>query len=308
MVKIYQWGSRYGGNDWCFVRLPANYAVSNRPHELVVLNHGNGWVMDGTEAKANFSEKTQFGVDGQNGGTYRDESRPDFVRYSSPLIEALLKKGYVVAGAQNDGQHYGFSNAGYGNDETRQNVVDFVDHLQRSFNLTRYCHFVGASNGALASLGAAMLMPPGAVRSITLLYPLVSLSYAWLNSHTDGVDAAYPEISQATMAGFNEATRGNDPLSYMVTRSQLVSWTNESLMLTDSMLAGTLYKSTSFPWPRIYGIYSLDDVVTPAVEHWEKLRKLLLRSFCKNKELQVAGAHGSWQHFDVGSILEWMER
>lgn len=306
MVNVYQWGSRYGGNDWCFVRLPENYDANGRPHELVILNHGNGTDMDGSLENANFSSKTQFGVDTQNSGAYMDTGRADYVQYSSPLIEALLAEGYVVAGAQNDGQHYGEGSAGYGNEETRTNIVDFVAHCQRTYNVTSYCHMIGASNGGLATLNAAMIMPPSSIRSITLLYPLISLYYAWSVSHKAGVQAAYPGATN--FGNYANLTRGHDPMVAQVTRTNLVSWTNETDFRTDSGKPVTIYKSTAVNWPRIYCIHSPGDTVTPSYEHWIQFRKLLLRSHCKYAEKVVSGQHGDWTHFDVESIISWIKK
>lgn len=306
MVSIYRWGSRYGGNDWCFVRLPDGYRTSGQPHELVILNHGNGYIMDGTERTANFSEKTQYGVDEQNNGAYLDESAPGFVMYSSPLIEALLAQGYVVAGAQNDGQHYGEGSAGYGNEETRTNIIDFVSHCRREYNVTDYCHMIGASNGCLATLGAVMNMPTGAVRSITLLYPLISLYYAWKVSHNYGVRTAYPGISN--FGQYAAATRGHDPMVHMVSRANPVSWSNEVDFGSDAGSPSTTYKASGVAWPRIYCIYSPQDTVTPAAAHWLAFRKLLLRGHCKHQEKVVSGQHGDYLHFDAASIIEWIQR
>lgn len=275
----YQWGSRYGGNDWAFVRTPSSYSPTGAPHELVVLNHGNGWTM--SAQTTNFSD------------------RPG----AEELIQALLAEGFVVAGAQNDGGRYA-GNAGYGNEETRQNIADFVDHLQRNFNVTSYCHMIGASNGALATLNAAIIMPAGKIRTITLLYPMINLQYAWSTSHTAGVQQAYPGAT--SFSSFSSVTRGHDPLSFMVYRTGLVSWTNEASANTDPQSASEQYKVTAFPWPRILTIYSNDDTVTPSAEHWFKFRTLLARGRFDYSELQVTGQHGSAPHFDVQAIIRWL--
>lgn len=280
---IYQWGSRYGGNDWAFVRTPSNYSPTGAPHELVVLNHGNGWVMN--SATTNFSD------------------RPG----AEELIQALLAEGYVVAGAQNDGARYP-GNAGFGNPETRQNIADFVDHLQRSFNVTSYCHMIGASNGALATLNAAMIMPQGKVRSITLLYPLTNLQYAWSVSHSAGVQQAYPGITTGNYAAFSSITRGHDPHSFMVYRANLVSSANEASSNVDEMASGELHKVTSYPWPRVMAVYSYGDTVTPPDEHWIKFRGLLLRAKLSYTEVQVTGGHGSAEHFAAQQIMDWISR
>lgn len=279
----YQWGSRYGGNDWAFVRTPDSYSSTGKPSELVVLNHGNGWVM--SSATTNFSD------------------RPG----SEEMIQALLAEGYVVAGAQNDGARTP-GNAGYGNPETRQNIADFVEHLQRTFNVTGYVHMIGASNGALATLNAAMIMPQGKIRSITLLYPLTNLQYAWSVSHNAGVQQAYPGATASNYATFSTVTRGHDPHSFMVYRANLVSSANEASSNIDSVASGEMHKVTAYPWPRVMAIYSYGDTVTPPDEHWIKFRGLLLRAKLSYAELQVTGGHGSAEHFDAAAIIPWLKR
>jgi hypothetical protein len=268
---IYKWGSSFGGNDWCFVRLPANYRWAGPPHRLAVLNHGNGWIMDGTEAKANFSEKTQFGVDKQRNGIYLLSARPDYRKYSNPLIEHLLAMGFVVAGAQNDGQHYGHGSAGYGNLETAKNIASFTNHLKHRLNVEERVHFFAASNGAIGSLNALRFMPIGSVESMTLFYPLINLDYAAKVSHPSQVANAY----------HGKSMNGHDPLN-------------------DDFNA---------PLPPILCFYSSEDTVTPAKIHWlpfsEKLKKLGIES----RGIQVTGQHGSWPHLDqTSAITSWLNQ
>ncbi|MDF2726001.1 MAG: hypothetical protein K0Q59_5679, partial [Paenibacillus sp.] len=98
-VLVYRFGG--AGNDWCFVRLPYTYDPDGPPHPWILCNHGNGWTMNGTERTANWSSRTQYGVDDQHGGAYLREDADGFRLYSNPTIEALLRAGYVVCGAQN---------------------------------------------------------------------------------------------------------------------------------------------------------------------------------------------------------------
>ena len=180
---------RFGGNgnDWSFVRTPTNYNTSSKPFPWVILNHGNGWEMDGSEEKANFSSKTQFGVDTQNNGAYLDATRSDYVEYSSPLIETLLDAGYVVCGCQNYGDGL------YGNNNCRNAIADFFDYMMANYNVSVRCHMIGASNGCLASLNACHLLGAGKVSSIALLYPLCDLFDHYLHypAHRAGILSAY---------------------------------------------------------------------------------------------------------------------
>ena len=43
---------RFGLVDgWCFVRTPENYKPVGKPLSFIVCNHGNGSIVDGSEAK-----------------------------------------------------------------------------------------------------------------------------------------------------------------------------------------------------------------------------------------------------------------
>lgn len=213
-VHIYKWGSSFGGNDWCFVRTPDNYTPHGPKHPLLILNHGNGWYMDGTIATANFSSKTQFGVDTQNGGTYLDTDRPDYVEYSSPLIEAFLAQGYIVCGAQNNGSPNTVE-AGYGNRVTVQNIWFFYQHMIDNYNVESYCNMIAASNGAIATINAARQMGRDKIRSISLLYPLINLHAAWRSGNAgweSQLAAAYGFTSNpSSFSAFLDGTRSSDP-------------------------------------------------------------------------------------------------
>lgn len=346
-VHIYEWGSPYGGNDWCFVRTPDGYDPQGEPHPLLILNHGNGWIMDGTEATANFSSKTQFGVDTQNSGTYLDDTRSDYVEYSSPMIEAFLAAGYVVCGAQNDGQNYGVGQAGYGNRETRQNIKLFFDHIQTNYNVQPWCHMIGASNGCIATLNAAMIMGSERIRSITLLYPLINLHAAWSSTYTSAVETAYsPFSTSGAFSSFLEQTDGHDPMVAFTDFSILaadsteavyananfyrlsqdsgtkdLTWVREN-RLVDSAIASdtgislsslTIYRRSIFPWPRIRCHWSPDDTAVPQEYHWQAFEKLLTRGNHVTFSEEVLGEHGDYRHFEgldgsgVSRIIAWTQ-
>ena len=330
-VHIYQWGSAYSGNDWCFVRTPDNYSIYGKPHPIVILNHGNGWVMDGTPQKANFSDKTQFGVDTQNGGTYLDTNRPDYVQYSNPLIEKFLSEGYVVCGAQNDGANYGGGSAGYGNRETTQNIKSFYEHMKSNYNVEHQVNFVAASNGSIATLNATRIMTKDSVRSITLLYPLINLHYAWANSYTAQVAEAYRFTSNNDFANFRSNTAGFDPMIACCEYGILLNTSDENeyanadyyrvgqsdstkdvqFTRTDTLINSgggnvglgidnvRFYRRCLFDYPRIRCHWSPSDTITPADAHWTAFRKLVSRgSLTTTFEEQVTGQHGDYTHFE----------
>ncbi|HHN8321503.1 TPA: hypothetical protein ACRRXY_003398 [Morganella morganii] len=326
-LYIYKWGAKSGGNDWCFVRTPENYTEYGKKHEFVVLNHGNGWVMNGTEATANFSGSTQFGVDQQNNGAYLNKKRADYVEFSSPLIEKLLNNGYVVCGAQNDNGMPDGASAGWGADIVRNNIKDFVFHIKNNFNVTEYCHMVGASNGGLATLNAAMIMPEKSIKSITLMYPVTNLYAAWKYSHRESVEAAYG-ITPNSFYSFLKKTSGHDPMSaftsYRVNDKELnktsaIEYTSD-IELNKIIVKGKLYsepefetdrisviKMSTFTWPKILCYYSMQDRTLDMDMHWIPFRSLLQNGGHKYKDIRVTGDHGGWMnHDDTDTILAWM--
>ncbi|RKN75879.1 hypothetical protein [Paenibacillus ginsengarvi] len=101
-VRFYRYGEG-ADSQWCFVRLPSNYGRSSAPHPYVICNHGNGWTMGGSERTANFTSKTQYGVDRQRDGYYLSASADGFRLYSNPLIEALLEEGLSFAVHKTEG-------------------------------------------------------------------------------------------------------------------------------------------------------------------------------------------------------------
>lgn len=339
-VHIYKWGSSYGGNDWCFVRTPESYNIKGKPSGLVILNHGNGWVMDGTEKMANFSSKTQFGVDTQNSGAYLDEGRSDFVRYSSPLIESLLDRGYVVAGAQNDGDK-GYD-AGYGNKETVNNIVDFFNHVVDNFHVTNHCSMIGASVGCINTINATHILGRDKIRNVVLLYPFLNLYYGWKNNSAwkQKINSAFG-ITGNAFSDFNAQTTGYNPLDTYTEFRSLPATNEKNYFNLDRMdysydqegkttvrfynnfvnnegldpesdlrdfddNAESFYKTANFNYPPILSIWSTEDITTHPDKHWSPFRKLLVRNKNIVKSLEVTGIHGSYQHFNVNEILDWI--
>lgn len=280
------------GNNWCFVRTPSTYSASGAPLPMVILNHGNGWTMNGTVAKANFSEKTQFGVDTQNGGTYLDTGRADYVQYSNPLIELLLDNGFVVCGAQNYGDSL------YGNNNCRNAVADFYEWMLRNFNVKDRCHMVGASNGVMTTLNACHILGIGKVASIAGVYPLCDLidHYLGYPSHRAGIESAYgltpPYADKAALLAEAKLFTHCPVNHYVVGAS-------------DSTTVRTA------PLPPMKLVASGGDTVTAAVNNGEKLRDLCLRSrlVCEYTDIDPGGAlgydHGDWHHFKEQEIVDF---
>ncbi len=174
----------YVNNDWCFVRTPDSYDPHGEPHPFVICNHGNGWVMDGTEAMANWTDKTQYGVNDL------DDTDPYYYEYSNEVIERLLERGFVVCGAQN---YASDGNAGYGSDRYVNSCINFYFHMIKNYNVTEYCHMIGASNGSPITIGASRKLGMKRVRSIILQYPLLGIVYQWNNNstHKSGIEDVY---------------------------------------------------------------------------------------------------------------------
>ena len=282
------------GNDWCFVYTPPNYSTSGKAHKFVILNHGNGWTVSSNPSTANFSSKTQFGVDTQNGGTYLDTGRADYVQYSSPLIEALLAQGYVVCGATN------YADNLYGNNNCRNAVVDFYNYMRKNYNVTDRCHMIGASNGAMTTLNACHLMGASKVASIALLYPLASLfdHYLAYSGHRDAIRSAYG-VSGNTYA--NLAALKAEPAFYTHCPVHHYIVGDD---LTDQQVR-------TYPFPPIIMYSSTGDTVTNAASNGEKLKDLCDRSslVCQYTDIDPTGAlgyeHGDWHHFKEVEIVNF---
>jgi len=205
---------RYGddGNDWCWVRLPANYnSKRKKPYKAVICNHGNGWTMDGSIKKANYTDITMYLLASDpdyisDPTRYTLTTDPDLVG-SNPTLEALLAAGYVVCGAEN------YGDLQYANTRSRNAAVNFYEHMIANYNIEKSVYMIGASAGALLSLNFAYLRP-GRVKAMILQYPLTCLvaQYENYSPHRAGIRSAYgisdpsPTIEQVT-----EATATHDP-------------------------------------------------------------------------------------------------
>ena len=287
-VHIYEFGGQ--GNDYCFVRTPAIYDPQGEPCEFVICNHGNGWTMNGTEAKANWTEKTQFGVDTQNSGAYLDTGDPLYKQYSNHTIETLLNAGYVVCGAQN------YADALYGNEDCRQACADFYFHMIRNYNVKEQCFMIGASNGAMTSLNALWLLGAERIKAIILQYPLACLweHYTNYSAHQAAIESAYSISSGLTEEQFLAATRTHDP---------------EKAGTVE--ISGTRYKTVKVPPIKIW--WSATDTVTAAANNTTPLLAVLEASNLVNDDVQIdAGGgtmqHGDYRHFDHAEYLAWFER
>lgn len=291
-VIVTQFGGE--GNDYCFVRLPDNYRRRGDPHPMVICHHGNGWTMNGTEAKANFTDITMFGVDSDNGGTYLDMSRTDYLKYSNPVIEALRGAGFVVCGAQN------YGDALYGNKDCRNAVVDFYQWMQKNFNVKPRCHMLGASNGAMSMLNACHLLGADLVASIAAIYPLVSLldHYVDHSPHQAGIETAYGLSAgphdKATLLTFEELYSHCPVNDYVIGASE-----------------STTQKTRAFP-PMIMIASGGDTVVDPAANA-ELLKALCDRSrlICYYTDIDPGGSsgygHGHYEHFKDAEILAFFQ-
>ena len=287
---------RFGGegNDWCFVRTPDGYAFDGTPCRMVICNHGNGWLMDGSLAYANFSAKTQFGVDDQNDGAYLDTTRADYVQYSSPLIEALLAQGYVVCGAENYGDQL------YGNNQCRNACVDFYAYMLRNYNVMDRCYMIGASNGCMTSLNASYLLGAGKVSAMALLYPLCDLFDHYLHhtAHQSGIKTAY---------GVGGKTFAN--LAALKEESAFYTHCPVHHAIVGDDIAETQVKS--YPFPPMLLIASGGDTTTELQYNAAKLKGVCDRSslVCDLVDIDPNGTlgydHGDWHHFRETDIINF---
>lgn len=275
--------------DWCFVRLPPGYDPNGAPHPLLVCNHGNGWRMDGTERMANFSAKTQYGVDPQNNGRYLDSGARGFRRYSNPSIESFLAKGYVVCGAQNGGDGL------FGNERCASACAALYRHMQACYNVSESAFMLGVSNGFMTTLNAIERVGPRAIAAIVGLYPLCNLADAFAYSHRQAVKRAYAIESD------------DDPEAYLVKAA--------SFDPCGPAWSGDRIPAEAFP-PTLL-IWSGTDRVLPMKRHAAVLaRKLRARGICvediridaEAREGKDECPHGDWRHFREADIVGWCER
>jgi hypothetical protein len=283
-LHIYEFGGV--GIDWCFVRTPPNYDPNGIPHPIVICNHGNGWLMDGTEALANFTDHTQFGVDTTNDGAYTDTTNALYYKYSNSTIETLLNAGYVVCGAQNRGGNF------YGNEINRRSCADFINHMINNYNVEKQVYIIAVSAGALTSLNVVHILP-GIVKAMVLLYPLVNLENQYFNSTSafaTAIETAYDLASGVDSTTFKAATITHDPMTYGIV----------TINSTDYKIA---------PYPPIKFWSSPDDTVVDEDYNAMALYNLITNSRIGKVEIvHATGAHGDYTHFDPDAILAWFEK
>jgi hypothetical protein len=295
-LRIYRFGGE--GNDWCFVRLPAGYDPGARtPYRWIICNHGNGWTMDGSEAKANWTAKTQFGVDLQNDGLYINPNTPGFLLYSSPLIEALLAADYIVCGAQNYGDGL------YGNELCSQACADFYAHMRRTYRVMERCLLLGASNGFMTSVNAVPIIGRSNVAVLIGVYPLCNLRHAYTYTHSEGVCRAY-SLHTADPKEYAAKAAAFDPVGRLEAALR-----GQPLRRPSDKGEGATYLPAAVPPPMLL-LWSATDTVLPMAEHAVKYAQLVREAGGIATDIQVDGQgepclHGDWRHYPVETILSW---
>lgn len=290
-VHIYKFGGK--GNDWCFVRTPSNYdPTRKKTYPFVICNHGNGWVMDGTPQKANWTKRTMYlqANDADyiaNPQQYNlvPENHPDFL-YSNPTIEKLLENGYIVCGCENFGDNL------FGNNNCRNACVDFFYHMIENYNVENRCYMIGASNGAMTSLNALYLLGDK-IKAMILQYPLTCLlnQYANYDNHKSSIRNAYNITNEnITNDEFKKITKTHDPL-YVNTINNI--------------------KLGYVPPIKIY--YSNTDTVTVASYNALEFANMLENSNLVYEKIQVDSdnvqrEHGDYAHFNPEEYLEFFEK
>ncbi len=288
-VLVYRFGG--AGNDWCFVYLPASYNPEReQPYPFVICNHGNGWVMDGSVQKANWTKRTMFlpadDPDLLSHPSQYNVCEDPGLLFSNPTIEALLSAGYIVCGAQNYGDLM------YGNAQCRQACMDFYLHMTKTYHVTERCHMIGASNGAMTTLNTLFLLGEK-VESVILQYPLTCLEAQYRNHppHREHIENRYG-ISQDDVENgiFQTKLREFDPLYANVENG---------------------IKTGYFPRLRIY--YSETDTVVGCTHNTLLLCRLLENSGIPFEKIRVDTGgvlreHGDYAHFDPAGYLEWFQR
>lgn len=278
---IYHYGDN--GNDWCWVRTPANYDADRaKPYPVVVCNHGNGWVMDGTEQYANYTKRTMYvPLDDPDYIAHPDQyngTSDETLWYSNPTIEALLSAGYVVCGAENYGDLL------YGNENCRNACVNFVNHIINSYNVEQRVCMIGVSNGALTTLNAAYLIPDK-IKSIILQYPVCALVNQYENnsSHKGYIRTAY---------GISDANISLDDLTEIVATHD---------PLTTDVVNGIKCSNI----PPIKAWYSKSDTVAQYSTQIMALYNVLKTSNKMCELVEATGAHGDYTHFDPTATVNW---
>lgn len=280
-LHVYQFGGL--GNDWCFVRTPTNYdPTRSKPYPLVICNHGNGWVMDGTIQLANWTKRTMYipSTDPDAGSSQYNVTDDITLWYSNPTIEALLTAGYIVCGCEN------YADNLYGNNNCRNACVDFFYHMVDTYNVENRCYMIGASSGALTSLNAAYLLQ-GAVKAMILQYPLTCLvnQYESYPAHQSGIRAAYGITdSDITAEQLAIAVATHDPLTVDVVNGKKVG---------------------VFPPTAIY--YSQSDTAVNYQQNAIALADMLTASNKVVKTVQCTGQHGDKSMFVPEDFVAWFE-
>lgn len=281
---IYRFGGE--GNDWCFVRTPSNYSKHRpKPYPFVICNHGNGWVMDGTASKANWTKRTMYvpldDADYIADPTQYNGTADSSLWYSNPTIEALLAAGYIVCGSEN------YADNLYGNEDCRKACADFFYHMRRTYNVEERCCMIGASNGAQTSINAAYLLGEQ-VKAMILQYPLTCLVNQYENyaPHQEAIMDAYGITDIAiTEEEFIKATATHDFMNTDITGDVKVGY---------------------FPPTKIY--YSPDDVVTVASYNALVMYQTLYDSNKITEKVECSGSHGDASHFDPSAYVAWFSR
>lgn len=286
---VYRFGGL--GNDWCFVRTPSNYDKDRKkPYPFVICNHGNGWVMDGTEQFANWTKRTMYvpltDSDYIANPTQYNGTDDSSLWYSNPTIETLLNAGYIVCGCENYGDGL------YGNANCRNACVDFYNHIVKNYNVTDYCYMIGASNGAQTSINASYLLG-SKVKAMVLQYPLTCLvnQYFGHPDHQSGIRSAY---------GITNAS---------IDRDGLINATKTHDVLNTDVISGV--KVGYFPPTKLY--YSTTDSVVNYQQNSLALQTLLGDSlkWCSTQRVDSDGEvreHGDYAHFNPNEYLAWFER
>ena len=289
---VYEFGGE--GNDWCFVILPYGYDENRaEPYPFVIANHGNGWSMNGTERRANWTDITMYMSAteiAQQAANKRDRfisTEVEWMWYLNPTMVEYLEAGYIVCGAQN------YDDTLYGNANCRDACVDFYNHMQDEYNVEEKCFMIGASNGAMTTLNAVAVLGEK-VAGIILQYPLTSLTDHYFDGNADhriGIRAAYGITDEnISREDFMQITAGFDPLY--------------------SNLDANGKKIGYFPPTKIY--YSSTDTTTPPSVNAIPLYNMLVRSGVDVEIYQVDGdgesrGHGHVDHFNPTEYVAWCE-